>query len=92
LRSSSGLAEEQEGGGAGRRADGEDQTAEGSALPNRGKRTVCFANSSLIACFLPPTHPSLKTQILQSRKLENFLFVVARFFNRVGFPPRHIWL
>lgn len=39
------------------RADGEDQTAEGSTLPNRGKRMVCFANSSLIAFFPPPTHP-----------------------------------
>lgn len=36
---------------------GEDQTAEGSTLQRGGKRMACFANSSLIAFFPPPTHP-----------------------------------
>lgn len=61
-------------------------------LASQGRGSVCFANCSLIACLLPTSTPLHTSKSFKARKLENFLFVVARSFHRVGFPPRRIWL
>lgn len=80
-----------EGVGAARRVDGEGRTAE-PALGLSGQRQRVFCKLQPNRLPSPHLHPLHTSKSFKARKLENFLFVVARSFHRVGFPPRRIWL